>query len=249
VSERARRRLIVALDFDTLAPSFDLARSLSGLAGMFKIGSRLFTSEGPRAVEKLASLGTGIFLDLKFHDIPNTVAGAVMAAARLRGVRLMNLHALGGLEMMRAAAQALARQGRGGGDHAKLLAVTVLTSLDAAALRQVGLAGRPSPRAVSLAQLARRAGVDGVVASAHEVRRIRRTCGPRFLIVVPGVRPGGPASARAGDDQVRVAIPADAIRAGADYLVVGRPITAARDPRVAAAAIVEEIAQVQRRRI
>jgi len=249
VSERARRRLIVALDFDTLAPAFDLARSLSGLAGMFKIGSWLFTSEGPRAVEKLASLGTGIFLDLKFHDIPNTVAGAVMAAARLRGVRLMNLHALGGLEMMRAAAQALARQGRGGSDHAKLLAVTVLTSLDAAALRQVGLAGRPSPRAVSLAQLARRAGVDGVVASAHEVRRIRRTCGPRFLIVVPGVRPGGPASARAGDDQVRVATPADAIRAGADYLVVGRPITTARDPRVAAAAIVEEIAQVQRRRI
>ena len=123
MSERARRRLIVALDFDTLAPAFDLARGLSDLAGMFKIGSQLFTCAGPRAVEKLARLGTGIFLDLKFHDIPNTVAGAVSAAARLRGVRLMNVHALGGLEMMRAAAQAQARHGRGGSDRAKLLAV------------------------------------------------------------------------------------------------------------------------------
>ncbi len=249
MSERARRRLIVALDFDTLAPAFDLARGLSDLAGMFKIGSQLFTCEGPRAVKKLARLGPGIFLDLKFHDIPNTVAGAVSAAAGLPGVIMITVHALGGLEMMRAAAQALADRGRGRSDRAKLLAVTVLTSLDAATLRQVGFAGRPSQRAIRLAQLAKRAGLDGVVASAHETRRIRRTCGPRFLIVVPGVRPGGPASARAGNDQVRVATPADAIRAGADYLVVGRPITAARDPRVAAAAIVEEIAQVQRRRI
>jgi orotidine-5'-phosphate decarboxylase len=249
VSERARHRLIVALDLDSLAPAFDLARGLSDLAGMFKIGSQLFTCEGPRAVEKLARLGSGIFLDLKFHDIPTSVAGGVSAAAGLPGVSLITVHALGGLEMMRAAAQALADRGRGRSDRVKLLAVTVLTSLDATAMRQIGLTGRPSQRAICLAQLAKRAGLDGVVASAHEVRRIRRTCGPRFLIVVPGVRPSGPASARAGDDQARVATPADAIRAGADYLVVGRPITAARDPRAAAAAIVEEIAQVQRRRI
>ncbi len=216
---------------------------------MFKVGIQLFTSEGPRAIEKLARLGPGIFLDLKFHDIPNSVAGAVSAAARLPGVRLMNVHALGGLEMMRAAGQALAGGGRGRSHRAKLLAVTVLTSLDAAALRQIGLAGRPSMRAVSLARLARRAGLDGAVASADEARRIRRACGRRFLIVVPGVRPSGPGRARAGDDQTRVATPADAIRAGADYIVVGRPITAARDPRAATAAIVEEIAQAQRRRI
>jgi len=249
VSERVRHRLIVALDLDSLAPAFDLARSLSDLAGMFKIGSQLFTCEGPRAVEKLSRLGPGIFLDLKFHDIPASVAGGVSAAAGLPGVSLITVHALGGLEMMRAAARALADRARGRSDRVKLLGVTVLTSLDATAMRQIGLAGWPSQRAIRLAQLAKRAGLDGVVASAHEVRRIRRTCGPRFLIVVPGVRPSGPASARAGDDQVRVATPADAIRAGADYLVVGRPITAARDPRAAAAAIVKEIDHVQRRRI
>lgn len=246
MSQEATRRLIVALDFDSLTPAYSVARRLAGFAGMFKIGSQLFTAEGPRAVEKLASLGTGIFLDLKFHDIPNTVAGAVSAAADLPGVHLMNVHALGGLEMMRAAAAALASRGS---VRPKLLAVTVLTSLDAGAMRQVGIAGRPGAQAVHLARLARRAGLDGVVASAHEVAPIRRASGRRFLVVVPGVRPGGSGLASKRDDQARVATPAEAIRAGADYIVVGRPITAARDPQAAAAAIVEEIAQAGRRRI
>jgi orotidine-5'-phosphate decarboxylase len=215
---------------------------------MFKIGSQLFTAEGPEAIRKLAGLGPGIFLDLKFHDIPNTVAGAVSAAARLPGVRLMNLHALGGVEMMRAAVRARDAQG----SRAKLLGVTVLTSLDARGMRQVGISGRPGTRAIELARVARRAGLDGVVASAHEVAAIRRACGKWFLIVVPGVRPSGLGPAASGsrsDDQARVATPSEAIRAGADYLVVGRPITAARDPGAAAAAILEEILLARRQRI
>jgi orotidine-5'-phosphate decarboxylase len=242
-------RLIVALDFDRLGRAIELAKDVAGIAGMFKIGSRLFTAEGPDAVRKLAKLGPGIFLDLKFHDIPNTVAGAVSAAASLPGVRLMNLHTLGGLKMMRAAVRALAA----GEKRQRLLGVTILTSLDAEAMGKVGISGRPRTRAVQLARLARKAGLDGVVASAHEVAAIRRACGTSFLIVVPGVRPGGlgaatPGFRRAGD-QARVATPAEAIRAGADYVVVGRPITEARDPRAAAAAIAQEIAQAQRRRI
>jgi len=207
---------------------------------MFKINTQLFTAAGPEAVRRIAALGLGIFLDLKFHDIPKTVGGAITAATRLPGVQLLNVHATGGLQMMRAAAKALAgatpetRQ-------PKLLAVTILTSLDQAALRQAGITGTPRARAVSLARLAKRAGLDGVVASPHEIRQIRRACGGDFLIVVPGVRPlaGGP---RHRDDQARVATPGEAIRAGADYLVVGRPITAAADPGAAARAILEEIA-------
>jgi orotidine-5'-phosphate decarboxylase len=210
-----------------------MARRLTGLAGMFKIGSQLFTAEGPRALERLAEQGTGIFLDLKFHDIPNTVARAVRAAAGLPGVRLINVHASGGPEMMRAAAKAVA----GMRNRPRLLAVTILTSLDAAALRRIGMAGLPERRVVALARLAQQAGLDGVVCSAHELRAIRQTCGPRFLTIVPGIRP---ASAARGD-QARVATPTQAIRAGADYLVVGRPITAARDPRAAAEAILQEL--------
>jgi orotidine-5'-phosphate decarboxylase len=200
---------------------------------MFKVGNQLFTSEGPRAVRKLAGLGFDIFLDLKFHDIPNTVAGAVSAAARLPKVRLLTLHASGGAEMMRAA-----REAAGSGPRRPaLLAVTILTSLDADGLRRIGMSGSPSSRALALARLAKHAGMDGVVASAQEVRAIRRTCGPKFLIVVPGVRP----AAASANDQSRVATPSEAIRAGADYLVVGRPITAAQNPRSAALTIVNEI--------
>jgi len=216
---------------------------------MFKIGSQLFTAEGPRAVEKLARLASGIFLDLKFHDIPNTVAGAVSVAAGLPGVRLINLHALGGVEMMRTAVQALGGHRRKAGNHPKLLAVTVLTSLEAADLRRVGVRGRPQDLAIRLARLAQQAGLDGVVASAYEARPIRRACGAKFLIVVPGVRPDRRTTVRAKDDQARVATPSEAIRAGADYIVVGRPITAAQDPRAAAAAIVEEISRALRRQI
>jgi orotidine-5'-phosphate decarboxylase len=203
------------------------------VADLFKVGSTLFTAEGPQAVKKLAGLGASIFLDLKFHDIPNTVAGAIAAAAELPRVDMLTLHASGGLEMMKAAHEAV----RGRKRRPALLGVTILTSLDAAALRRIGLSGSPTTRAVSLARLAQEAGLDGVVASAHEVRAVRRACGPKFLIVVPGVRPATTST----NDQSRVATPAEAIRAGADCLVVGRPITAAADPRAAAIAIRHEI--------
>jgi orotidine-5'-phosphate decarboxylase len=195
----------------------------------------------------LNSLGPGIFLDLKFHDIPNTVKGAVASAVTLPGVQLLDLHALGGLEMMRAAARARDEaKGSGGSPVPKLLAITILTSMDNAALRGVGIAGPASKRAVQLARLAQKAGMDGVVASPQEIRSIRRACGKDFLIVVPGIRPvdtGGPAGRRKRrtDDQARVATPAEAIRAGADYLVIGRPITGVPDPEAAARAILEEI--------
>lgn len=202
--------------------------------GFFKVGNQLFTAEGPQAVRALAGLGAEIFLDLKFHDIPNTVARAVAAAALLPNVRLLTLHASGGLAMMAAAREAVASLG----NRPALLGVTILTSLDKAAIGQVGLAGTPASRAVSLARLAKRAGLDGVVSSAHEVRAIARACGDRFLALVPSVRPAGSAS----NDQARVATPAEATRAGANYLVVGRPITAAPDPRASAQAIVREIA-------
>jgi orotidine-5'-phosphate decarboxylase len=212
---------------------------------MFKIGSQLFSAAGPEAIRSLAGLGPGIFLDLKFHDIPNTVGGAVSVTAKLPNVRLLTLHTLGGRKMMQAAVAAV---GAGGSRPypVRLLGVTVLTSLDAAGLRQVGIAGPPARRARDLAQLAQNAGLDGVVASAEEAAAIRRACGGRFLIVVPGVRPG---RAGAKDDQIRAATPARAIRAGADYVVVGRPITGARDPVGAARAILEEIAAARRRRV
>jgi orotidine-5'-phosphate decarboxylase len=214
---------------------------------MFKINIHLFTAEGPTAVHRLAQLGPDIFLDLKFHDIPNTVTGAVSAAAGLPGVRLLDVHALGGLAMMRAAVEARDRSELPKPQRPKLLGVTILTSMDNNALRDVGILGPASSRALKLAGLARKAGLDGVVASPHEVRAIRRACGTDFLIVVPGVRPevgGGAGSAkrRKKDDQARVATPAEAIRAGADYLVIGRPITGAADPVSAAQAILEEIA-------
>jgi orotidine-5'-phosphate decarboxylase len=183
-------------------------------------------------------LGFEIFLDLKFHDIPNTVAGAVAAAAELPKVRMVNVHTLGGLSMMGAAREAVA----GKKNRPALLGVTILTSMDHAALRRVGVSGSPTTRAIALARLAKRAGLDGVVASAHEARAIRRACGPGFLIVVPGVRP---ASASV-NDQSRVATPRDALRSGADFLVVGRPITGAPSPRDAALSIAREMAAAWR---
>jgi orotidine-5'-phosphate decarboxylase len=217
-----------------------MARSLVGLIGMFKINIHLFTAEGPDAVRKIGALGTGIFLDLKYHDIPNTVAGAVSAAAELPNVRLLDLHTTGSEAMMRAGADALAKLGA---DRPKLLGITILTSLKQSDLRCVGIGGTPGSRALSLARAAKKCGLDGVVASPQEVGQIRRACGRDFLIVVPGIRPISAESKRR-DDQARVATPAEAIRAGADYLVVGRPITAAADPPRAALAIAEEIAGV-----
>lgn len=203
---------------------------------MFKVGSRLFTAAGPAAMTELAGLGQGIFLDLKFHDIPTTVAGAVAAGAKLPGVRLMTLHASGGSEMMKAARRTLA----GISNPPKLLGVTILTSLNAASLRRVGISGPLARGAVRLAKLSQAAGMDGVVTSAYEAKAIRRACGKDFVILVPGVRP----SWAKAEDQARVGTPAEAIRAGADYVVVGRPITGARDPQAAVTRILDEIASV-----
>ena len=210
---------------------------------MFKIGSQLFTAAGPQAVREIAALGPGIFLDLKFHDIPNTVAGAILSCVAMPGVQLMNVHALGGGAMLHAAAQAISAAQAMGADRPRLLAVTILTSMDQKAIREVGIGGASKNRVVKLAQLAKQAGVDGVVASVQEARAIRKACGREFLIVTPGVRPkekNGAAAKR--DDQARTATPTEAIKAGADFIVVGRPILTAEDPRAAAQAIVDEIA-------
>ena len=233
--------MILALDFTRLDEAVDLARELVGHVGMFKINTHLFTSAGPEAVRSIAALGAEIFLDLKFHDIPNTVAGAVSSALTLLGVRLIDLHTTGGEAMMRAGAEVIAKAGTKS-RRPNLLGITILTSMDRAALGRVGISGTPGARAVSLARLAKKSGLDGVVASPHEVRQIRRACGPKFLIVVPGVRPAVAGDAKRADDQARVATPGEAIRAGADYLVVGRPITGAPDPVAAADSIVAEIA-------
>ncbi len=237
-----RSSLIVALDFDSLTTAVKFAKQVADLVGMFKIGSQLFTSAGPEAVRQVAQLGTGIFLDLKFHDIPNTVAGAVLASAAMPGVQLVNVHALGGTLMMRAAAQAVSAGVPMGADRTRLLAVTILTSMDRKAMREVGIGGAPQTRVVKLARLAQAAGVDGVVASVQEAKAIRKACGREFLIVTPGVRPKDKSVGAKQDDQARTATPREAIKAGADFIVVGRPILAAADPRSAAQEIVEEIA-------
>jgi orotidine-5'-phosphate decarboxylase len=237
-----RSSLIVALDFDSLTAAVKFAKQVADLVGMFKVGNQLFTSAGPEAVRQVSQLGTGIFLDLKFHDIPNTVAAAVLAAAALPGVQLVNVHALGGTAMMRAAMQAVSAGVPMGADRTRLLAVTILTSMDQKAIREVGLGGTARARVLQLAKLARKAGVDGVVASVEEAKAIRKACGREFLIVTPGVRPKDLRGASKKDDQSRTATPAEAIKAGADFLVVGRPILAAADPSAAVKEIVEEIA-------
>jgi orotidine-5'-phosphate decarboxylase len=237
-----RSSLIVALDFDSLSTALKFAKQVADLVGMFKIGNQLFTSAGPEAVRQVAQLGAGIFLDLKFHDIPNTVAGAVLGAAAMSGVQLVNVHALGGTAMMRAGVQAISAGVPMGADRPRLLAVTVLTSMDQKSMREVGIGGPPKTRVVKLARLARAAGVDGVVASVQEAKAIRKACGREFLIVTPGVRPKEKGAEAKKDDQARTATAREAIRAGADFIVVGRPILAAADPRAAAAEIVEEIA-------
>jgi orotidine-5'-phosphate decarboxylase len=236
-----RSSLIVALDFDSLSSALKFAKQVADLVGMFKIGSQLFTAAGPQAVREIAALGPGIFLDLKFHDIPNTVAGAILSCVAMPGVQLVNVHALGGGAMLHAAAQAISAAQAMGADRPRLLAVTILTSMDQKAIREVGIGGASKNRVVKLAQLAKKAGVDGVVASVQEARAIRKACGREFLIVTPGVRLKEKPATK-DDDQARTATPTEAIRAGADFLVVGRPILTAPDPRAAAQAIVDEIA-------
>jgi orotidine-5'-phosphate decarboxylase len=226
----ARERLIVALDVPTAEAARALVERLAGRVGMFKVGSQLFTAAGPDLVRWLVARGERVFLDLKYHDIPNTVAGAVSGAARL-GVTLLDVHGLGGRAMLAAAAGARA------GTPTRMLAITILTSHDAGTLDEIGVRG-PLAEAVSrLALLARDSGLDGVVASPHEVGPLRAACGPGFLIVTPGIRPTGAAPG----DQARAATPSAALAAGADYLVVGRPILEAADPAAAAAAIVAEM--------
>ena len=234
-SRPARDRLIVALDTPGLPAAEAVVERLAGVVAHFKVGSALFTAAGPAAVEMVRRRGGRVFLDLKYHDIPATVAGAVEAAARL-GVGLLTVHASGGAAMLRAAAAAAQAAGR---DRPRIVAVTVLTSLDRAALqRELGVPAAVLGHAVQLAVLAREAGCDGVVASPREAARLRAILGPEALIVTPGIRQAG---GRA-DDQARTATPAVAVRAGADYLVVGRPITEAADPAAAAAAILAELA-------
>ena len=218
-------RLIVPLDVPTLAAAVTMAGRLAGHVAAVKVGKQLFTGEGPAAIRAIHNLGLRVFLDLKYHDIPNTVAGAV-AAAKTLGVWLLNVHASGGAEMMRAAAHAAA-----GPDRPLVVAVTVLTSLSEGAFQ--GIAGTSRTIEAQVRHLAREtkaAGLDGVVASPHEIRAVRQECGPGFLIVTPGVRPADAAL----NDQQRVMTPGEAVRAGADYLVIGRPITAAPDPAEAA---------------
>lgn len=235
----ARARLIVALDVPTSDAGARMAERLKDHVGLFKIGFELFSAEGPVLVRYLAARGSGVFLDLKFHDIPNTVRAASREAAAL-GVSMFNVHASGGSAMMEAA-RAGAEAGCSGGMRPLVLAVTILTSLSQRDLAAIAMEGSPEQAVVRLARLAQAAGLDGVVASAQEAPAIRDACGPRFVIVTPGIRP---ATAAAGD-QARVRTPADAIRAGADYLVVGRPITAAADPQAAADSIVREMAEAQ----
>ena len=235
-------QLLVALDVDTVAEARALADRLRGAVGGFKIGMRLFTGEGPAFVEELASRGDRVFLDLKFHDIPNTVAGAIAAATRL-GVWMVNVHASGGSAMMRAARAAADEEAARRSRPAPLgIAVTMLTSLDQAALTEIGLDASVTAQVERLAALTESAGLDGVVASPQEIAIIRRPCGPGFSIVTPGIR----GAADAKGDQSRTLSAADALAAGASYLVVGRPIIAAADPRAAAERIAAECSGVGR---
>jgi orotidine-5'-phosphate decarboxylase len=233
-SEEARNKIIFALDVNGVAEIDRYAGMLFGKVGMFKVGKELFTACGPGAVKAVQRHGGQVFLDLKYHDIPNTVAKAMLEAARL-GVQLANLHALGGAEMMETAATAVRKEF---GDHRpRLLAVTILTSSTTETLRGVGIDLPVQEMVVRLAKLAQESGMDGVVASPLEIGPIRAACGPDFLIVTPGVRP----IFAAADDQKRIMTPAEAVGAGADYLVIGRPIAKASDPAAAAEMITDEI--------
>lgn len=229
-------QLLVALDVDTAADARLLASRLRGVAGGFKVGSRLFTSHGPSIVEELVSRGDRVFLDLKFHDIPSTVASAVAAATRL-GVWMVNVHALGGAAMMQAAREAADREAaRTARPVPLVIAVTMLTSLDDGMVREIGIGGSMTEQVERLASLAQSAGLDGVVASPQEISQIRRRCGDRFAIVTPGIRGAGDEPG----DQSRTMTAARALTHGATYLVVGRPIIAAPDPRAAAERIATE---------
>jgi orotidine-5'-phosphate decarboxylase len=232
--EEARKRLIVALDVPNAASAARLVAQLEGACQWFKVGLELFVAAGPAVVEPLVRRGHSVFLDLKFHDIPNTVAAAVRSAAAL-GVRMITVHAAGGPAMLAAARGAL----DGVEDPPELLAVTVLTSMDAAQLSAIGVERSPSEQVELLARMGLAAGLRGFVCSPQEAATLRALTGPEGVLVVPGIRPAG---AETGD-QKRIATPAEALRQGASYLVVGRPITQAPDPGEAVDAILREMAE------
>jgi len=232
-------KLLVALDVENGDRALALATQLRDVAGGFKIGSRLFTLEGPALVRSLVARGARVFLDLKFHDIPNTVAQALESAVAT-GAWMINVHASGGTAMMEAAAKAGSETAaRLGTTPPLVIGVTVLTSMDQAALDETGVERQILDHVVALARLAKSAGLHGVVASPLEIAAIRQACGAQFAIVTPGIR--GAAAGSAKDDQARTMGPGEAVRAGASYIVVGRPIIAAADPRRAAEAIVAEL--------
>jgi orotidine-5'-phosphate decarboxylase len=232
--EAARERLIVALDVPDTASAVALVDRLEDTCGWFKVGLELFVAAGPAVLEPLLKRGHSIFLDLKFHDIPNTVAGAVRSAAAL-GVRMMTVHAAGGPAMLASARAAL----EGRPNPPELLAVTVLTSMDAAQVGAIGLERAPAEQVELLARMGLEAGVRGFVCSPQEVASLRALTGPEGVLVIPGIRPAGAATG----DQKRIATPADALRMGASYLVVGRPITQAPNPAEAASAILREMTE------
>jgi len=234
---RPEDRLIVALDVSSAVEALKIVRALSPSISIYKVGNQLFTGEGPAIVRELVRSGKKIFLDLKFHDIPNTVANGVRSAAEM-GVSMLTVHAAGGPAMLRGAVEA-AREAR---NPPMILAVTVLTSLSDADLRDIGVPKRTRDHALVLATLAQSSGCDGVVASPQEARLIRQNLGAGFAIVTPGIRPAGSVKG----DQARVNTPAEAIAAGADYLVVGRPITEAADLNRAAEEITGEIERAEK---
>ena len=239
--EEARNRLIVALDVPGEAQAIEMANRLESSCRWFKVGLELFVAAGPAVLEQLADRGYSIFLDLKLHDIPNTVAGAVRSAASL-GARMITLHASGGPAMLASARAAL----EGLANPPQLLAVTVLTSMDAAQLAATGHARSPAEQVELLARMAFEAGIHGFVCSPQEVAALRAFAGPEAVLVTPGIRPSTSQTPSRPDDQKRIATPAQALRNGASYLVVGRPITQVPEPATAAATILKEMAEALR---
>ncbi|MFZ3138993.1 MAG: orotidine-5'-phosphate decarboxylase [Thermodesulfovibrionales bacterium] len=237
----AKEKLCLALDVDSLSEAKKIVKSLKDYVGIFKIGFQLFTKEGPKAVEAIKNIGGKVFLDLKFHDIPNTVAGAAKMATRL-GVYMFNVHAAGGSEMMRAAVEAVKEESQKSSvSEPIVLAVTVLTSINDEILsKELRVNYDVRDQVVHLAKLTQSSKVHGVVASPKEITHIRKRCGDDFIILTPGIRPSWSAGK---DDQKRITTPGDAIRLGANYIVVGRPILKAERPVEAAKNIVQEIAQ------
>jgi orotidine-5'-phosphate decarboxylase len=227
-------RIFVALDTTDADQAVAMAEKLNGLVGGVKMGKEFFTAHGPAEVNRVSANGMPVFLDLKYHDIPNTVAGAIRASLKMKPF-MVNVHASGGEAMMKAAAEAA---NEAGADKPLLIAVTVLTSLGDEDLNAMGVSGSAEEQVIRLGRLTQDCGLDGVVCSAREVTALRKACGDDFKLVVPGIRPKWASS----DDQKRIVTPSDAVRMGADYLVIGRPITAATDPVEAAEKIAEELA-------